>query len=43
MYIGDHEADVQFARNLQTALGGRTRVIAVAAAYSRAKPEEWGY
>lgn len=43
MYIGDHEADVRFARNLQTALGGSTRVTAVAAAYSRSKPEEWSY
>lgn len=41
MYIGDHEADVQFARNLQAALGGNARVIAVAAAYSGAAPESW--
>ncbi|MCG9726871.1 HAD family hydrolase [Vibrio brasiliensis] len=42
MYIGDHEADVKFARNLQTAIGGESRVIAVAAAYSRSVPESWG-
>ncbi|MDR9830474.1 HAD family hydrolase [Vibrio sp. FNV 38] len=41
MYIGDHEADTQFARNLQTALGGTTQVIAVAAGYSRSEPEQW--
>lgn len=41
MYIGDHEADVQFARNLQQSLGQGSRVIAVAAAYSGATPEAW--
>lgn len=41
MYIGDHEADVKFARNLQSALGGEARVVAVAAAYSRSVPESW--
>ena len=41
MYIGDHEADVQFARNIQDALGNKSSVIAVAAAYSGATPENW--
>ena len=41
MYIGDHEADTKFARNLQAELGGNTRVIAVAAGYSRSEPDEW--
>lgn len=41
MYIGDHETDVKFARNLQTALGGSARVISVAAAYSRSEPQNW--
>lgn len=41
MYIGDHEADAKFARNLQAALGGHTQVIAVAAAYSRSEPQSW--
>lgn len=41
MYIGDHEADTKFARNLQLELGNRTQVISVAAAYSRSTPESW--
>ncbi|RKF18170.1 HAD family hydrolase [Alginatibacterium sediminis] len=41
MYIGDHEADVKFARNLQSALGDNAKVIAVAVTYSRAEPESW--
>jgi len=41
MYIGDHEADTQFARNLQAALGESAKVISVAAAYSRSEPESW--
>ncbi|WP_066015859.1 HAD family hydrolase [Endozoicomonas atrinae] len=41
MYIGDHEADTQFARNLQSALGSCARVISVAAAYSHSEPDNW--
>lgn len=41
MYIGDHEADTKFARNLQAELGGSTKVIAVAAGYSRSEPDKW--
>ena len=41
IYIGDHEADVQFARNLQAELGGSARVISVAVAYSHSTPELW--
>ncbi len=41
MYIGDHEADVQFAQNLQSALDNKCRVISVAVAYSRSEPECW--
>lgn len=40
-YIGDHDADVHFARHLQAALGEQSRVISVAVAYSRATPERW--
>ncbi|AJR06645.1 putative phosphatase [Photobacterium gaetbulicola Gung47] len=42
MYVGDHQADVQFARNLQSELGQDSTVISVAAAYSGAMPEQWG-
>ncbi|MFB2829824.1 HAD family hydrolase [Aeromonas jandaei] len=41
IYIGDHEADVQFARNLQEVLGKDSRVISVAVAYSHSAPERW--
>ena len=41
MYIGDHEADVQFARNLQAALPSTSKVISIAVAYSGATPEIW--
>jgi N-acetyl-D-muramate 6-phosphate phosphatase len=41
MYIGDHEADVQFSRNVQAAFGKKLTVISVAAAYSGAVPENW--
>ena len=41
MYIGDHEADVKFAQNIQENLGKGSRVISVAAAYSGANPKTW--
>ncbi|WP_394494289.1 HAD family hydrolase [Shewanella sp. ENK2] len=41
MYIGDHEADAKFARNLQVALGNNAKVISVAAAYSQSEPRSW--
>ncbi|WP_299019793.1 HAD family hydrolase [uncultured Photobacterium sp.] len=41
MYVGDHEADVQFALNLQSALGQNATVISVTAAYSGANPDDW--
>ncbi|MBY5946826.1 HAD family hydrolase [Photobacterium rosenbergii] len=41
MYVGDHEADVKFARNLQLELGQHSTVISVAAAYSGALPDTW--
>lgn len=41
MYVGDHEADVKFARNIEEALGDGSRVISIAAAYSGATPDDW--
>jgi phosphoglycolate phosphatase-like HAD superfamily hydrolase len=43
IYIGDHEADTMFARNLQAELGDKTRVISIAASYSlhSPEPEKW--
>ena len=42
-YIGDHEGDVQFARNLEMELGGGSRVVAVVAKYSGADTQSWSY
>lgn len=42
-YIGDHEGDVQFARNIEMELGGGSRVIAVVAKYSGADTQSWSY
>lgn len=41
IYIGDHEADTQFARSLQLALGDQAQVISIAAAYSGSQPQDW--
>ncbi|WP_299792388.1 HAD family hydrolase [uncultured Shewanella sp.] len=41
MYVGDHEADVKFAKNVEQTLGTGSRVISVAAAYSGATPDSW--
>ncbi|WCE28845.1 HAD family hydrolase [Vibrio sp. SCSIO 43137] len=41
IYIGDHEADTKFARNLQQELGSSAEVISIAAAYSRSEPDSW--
>lgn len=41
LYIGDHEADTVFARNIEQVLGTRATVIAVAVTYSGAKPDSW--
>ncbi|MFC1233659.1 HAD family hydrolase [Vibrio sp. F74] len=41
MYIGDHEADAEFAKNIEAELGNGLKVISVAAGYSGANPDEW--
>ena len=43
MYVGDHEADVQFARNLDKILGKSVKVISVAVTYSGSTPKKWNY
>ncbi|KAA3630289.1 MAG: HAD family hydrolase [Bacteroidetes bacterium] len=42
-YIGDHEGDVEFARNIDEALGGRKKVISIVVKYSGADPRHWKY
>lgn len=43
IYVGDHEGDVEFARNIEKELSNNNKVIAVAALYSGASTEEWNY
>ncbi|WP_412987349.1 HAD family hydrolase [Pontimicrobium sp. IMCC45349] len=42
-YIGDHEGDVKFARNINKELSGKSRVIAIVAKYSGAETSSWKY
>ena len=41
LYIGDHEADTVFARNIQEGLGTNSTVLSVAITYSGANPGSW--
>ena len=41
IYVGDHVADVMFARALNDRLGSSSTVISVAVTYSGAHPEHW--
>jgi len=41
IYVGDHIADVLFARGLGERLGTSNTVVSVVATYSGAKPEQW--
>jgi len=42
-YIGDHEGDVEFARNIDKELNGQSKVIAIVAKYSGANTRLWTY
>ena len=42
-YIGDHEGDVEFARNIGRELSDSSNVISVIAKYSGADTKEWTY
>lgn len=42
-YIGDHEGDIAFARNIEKELVHQTKVIAILAKYSGANSEKWKY
>ncbi len=41
VYIGDHDADVMFARNLARSVDPSNRVLALAVTWSGSKVEEW--
>ncbi len=43
VYIGDHEGDVEFARNIEKELCANNRVISIAAKYSGAETKSWLY
>ena len=43
IYIGDHEADVEFARNIETELSENSKVISIIAKYSGADTRLWTY
>lgn len=43
IYIGDHEGDVEFARNLEKELQHKTKVISIVAKYSGADTSSWTY
>jgi len=42
-YIGDHQTDTKFARNLQQHLGDKAKVYSVAVTYSGASPQDWSH
>ena len=41
IYVGDHQADTEFAKNIERALPEHCQVISIAAAYSHSQPETW--
>jgi phosphoglycolate phosphatase-like HAD superfamily hydrolase len=41
VHVGDHIADVLFARNLGDRLGPSSRVVSVVITHSGAKPHRW--
>jgi len=43
IFIGDHEGDVEFARNIEKELYENSKVISVVAKYSGAKTKLWNY
>jgi phosphoglycolate phosphatase-like HAD superfamily hydrolase len=43
IYVGDHEGDVKFARNIEIKLGKESKVIAVTVKYSGANTSGWNH
>ncbi len=43
IYIGDHEGDVEFARNIAKELQAKNKVISIVASYSGADVNAWSY
>lgn len=42
-YIGDHEGDIEFARNIEKELNGQSKVKAIVAKYSGVNTETWNF
>jgi HAD superfamily hydrolase (TIGR01549 family) len=42
-YIGDHEGDIEFARNIEKESRKKIKVIAIAVSYSGSQPGIWSY
>lgn len=43
IYVGDHEGDVEFARNIEKELQKKNKVISIVAKYSGADTNSWTY
>ena len=43
IYIGDHEGDVEFSRNLEKELNSTNKIISIIVTYSGANTESWTY
>lgn len=43
VYIGDHEADVEFSRNIEKELSNTNKIISIIVTYSGANTESWAY
>lgn len=43
IYIGDHEGDVEFARNIEKELQKKNKIISIVAKYSGADTNSWSY
>ena len=43
MYIGDQEGDVEFTRNIENELGGKSKVTSIKANYSGANTGKWKF
>ena len=41
IYVGDHEGDVEFARNIERESREKIKLIAITVLYSGSNPEKW--
>jgi len=43
VYVGDHEGDVEFSKNLERELNTTNKIISIIVTYSGANTESWAY